>query len=91
MSRLQLDAHDVVHWNCVSRFCINSHIPLLVALLLAHRKKAYSPSSWKAAHAELMYALSYGCDIVPLSNGAAYNKDEDEDGKEEWGAGRLVP
>ena len=55
---------EIVMWNCISNYCINSHIALLIALLMASRNHSYTSEVWAAAHKEVLYALSNGFDVL---------------------------
>ena len=59
---------EIVMWNCISNYCINSHIALLIALLMASRNHSYTSEVWAAAHKEVLYALSNGLDVLKDSN-----------------------
>ena len=60
---------EIVMWNCISNYCINSHIALLIALLMAQRNHSYTFDGWAATHKEVMYALSNGLDVLKTSKG----------------------
>ena len=48
---------DVMYWNCISNFCINSHIALVIALRMAIRETDIF--HWKdSTHTEVLFALS---------------------------------
>ena len=47
----------IVEWNCVANFCRNSHLPLLVALLMNHPSTNWK--SWKDAHSDILAKLSH--------------------------------
>ena len=50
---------DVMYWNCISNFCINSHIALVIALRMAIRETDIF--HWKdSTHTEVLFALSKG-------------------------------
>ncbi|OEU20351.1 hypothetical protein FRACYDRAFT_236425 [Fragilariopsis cylindrus CCMP1102] len=56
----------VVQWNGVSKFCINSHIPLLIALFMALRNDddnhKFNSEEWNKIHTEVMYGCQYAID-----------------------------
>ena len=59
---------EIVMWNCISNYCINSHIALLIALLMASRNHSYTSELWAASHKEVLYALSNGLDVLKTSS-----------------------
>ena len=55
-------------WNCISNYYINSHIALLIALMMASRNYSYTSERWAATHKKVLYALSNGLDVLKDSN-----------------------
>ena len=47
----------IIEWNCVANFCRNSHLPLLVAVLINHPSMNWK--SWKDAHSDILDKLSH--------------------------------
>merc|ERR1712166_742801 len=89
----------VVQWNGVSKFCINSHIPLLIALFMALRNDddnhKFNSEEWNKIHTEVMYGCQYaidrkrkekvGCNSNPLTGSTIEKTGEvDKDGKLVW-------
>ena len=88
----------VVQWNGVSKFCINSHIPLLIALFMAKRNDddhQFSIEEWDEIHTEVMYGCQNaidrkkkkekGCNSNPLTGSTIEKSGEvDKDGKLVW-------
>ena len=85
----------VVEWNGVSQFCINSHIPLLIASLFMALSK-FNSKEWNKTHTEVMYGFQNaidqekkkgrgGCNSNPLT-GSTIEKTGgvDKDGKFVW-------
>ena len=68
INNLETYMKEIVMWDCISNYCINSHIALLIALLMAKRNHSYISVVWAAAHKEVMYALSNGLDVLKTSN-----------------------
>ena len=44
---------EIVMWNCIWNLCINSHIVLLIALLMAHKERFYTYEVRTATHKEV--------------------------------------
>ena len=88
----------VVQWNGVSKFCINSHIALLIALFMALRNDddhQFSIEEWDEIHTEVMYGCQNaidrkkkkekGCNSNPLTGSTIEKSGEvDKDGKLVW-------
>ena len=90
----------VVQWNGVSKFCINSHIAVLIALFIALRNDddnhKFNSEEWNKIHTEVMYACQYaidqkkkkgkgGCNSNPLTGSTIEKTGEvDKDGKLVW-------
>ena len=89
----------VVQWNGVSKFCINSHIALLIALFMALRNDddhQFSIEEWDEIHTEVMYGCQFaidqkkkkgkgGCNSNPLTGSTIEKTGKvDKDGKLVW-------
>ena len=64
----------VVQWNGVSKFCINSHIALLIALFMAFRNDddhQFNINEWNEIHTEVMYSCQYAIDQEKKRGGDA--------------------
>lgn len=68
---------EIVMWNCISNYYINSHIALLIALLMTSRNHSYTSEVWAAAHKDVLYALLNGLDVFKtLSQKRIYDGNE---------------
>ena len=50
-------------WNCISNYCINSHIGLFISLLIASRGQIFTSEVWASTHKEAMYGLQFATDF----------------------------
>ena len=64
----------IIEWNCVANFCRNSHLPLLVAVLINHPSMNWK--SWKDAHSDILAKLSHYKEgkkkVMVMVNGIAF-------------------